>query len=298
MHHKGFADFGTTHSVREDTGIELVHSHVNARTAIVAAVVRRIRDGQVEIVRRREPELSAPDSRIHISLYLTVLPEDISVPRQARTGEPECRCVAQRHVDMSLDIQAIVFSAGQFHVGVELRLGFLRDVANRTAGIVAAEERALRPAQHLDPFHVHDAQYGARVARIVHLVDIEPDAAVEERRISKLPGATDGKCGDGIAGAERGTHTDVGNEIGDVFSVLESEPVEFQLIERRDGDGCLLQIEFAAFGGHDDLFQLLGGCRAGKELESGQKRQYDGEKSILFLEHSSIPPAETNEPLD
>ena len=207
--------------------------------------------------------MTARDGRIQISLCLTVFPEDIAVPRQARTCEPESRRVAQWHVDMALDIKATVFSAGQFHVGVELLLRFLRDVANRTAGIVAAEQCALGPAQHLHPFHVHDAQYGARVARIVHLVDIEPDAAVEECGVTKLSGAADGERGDRIAGAERGTHTDVRNEIGDVFGVLEAEPIELQLIESRDGNGGLLKIEFAAFRGDDDLLQLLAEGRSG-----------------------------------
>ena len=288
--HEGVADFGTTHAVGEDAGIELVHSHVNARAPIVVTVVRRIRNGQVEIIRRREPELSAPGGRIHISLGLAVLPEDIAVPRQARTGEPESRRVTQRHIDMPLDIKTVEFSAGQFHVGVELLLGFLRDIANCTAGIVAAEQRALGPAQHLDPFHVHDAQYGPRVTGIVHLVDIEPDAAVEERGIAKLPGAADGKGGNRIARAECRTHAHVRNEIGDVFSVLQTESIEFQLTERCDGDGCLLQIEFAAFGGHDDLFQRLAGDCGGEELQTGKNRQKDCEKGAMSIEHLKNPP--------
>ena len=290
MNHQGFADFGTTHTVREDGGIELVHSHVNARAPIVRTVVRRIRDGQVEIIRRREPELNASNGRIHIALCLAVFPEDIAVPRQAGTGEPESRRVAQWHVDMALDIEAVEFTADQFHVGVELLLRFLRDVANRTAGIVAAEQRTLGPAQHLDPLHVHDAQYGARVARIVHLVDIESDAAVEERSIAKLSSAADRKGGHGIASAECRTHAYVRNEIGDVFGVLESESIKLQLIESRDGDGCLLQIEFAAFRGHDDLFQFLAvGC-SGKELQTRQERQADCETGKWSIEHFGTPP--------
>ena len=78
-----------------------------------------------------------------------------------------------------------------------------------------------------------------------------------------MSGAADGERGDRIAGAERGTHTDVRNEIGDVFGVLEAEPIELQLIESRDGNGGLLKIEFAAFRGDDDLLQLLAEGRSG-----------------------------------
>src|SRR5690606_18484394 len=85
--------------------------------------------------------------------------------------------VAERHVEHAGDIEAIEVTAGHAHVRIFLRPGLLREHANRAAGAVAAEQRALRTAQHFDAFDVEDAHDGAGGTWHEHVVDVVAHAA-------------------------------------------------------------------------------------------------------------------------
>ena len=76
------------------------------------------------------------------------------------------------------------------------------DIFDRAADRVAAVERALRPAQHLDPLDVVNVEHGGLRAVEIDVVEIEADAGLEAGDRILLADAAD-EGGQGRVGAAR-----------------------------------------------------------------------------------------------
>src|SRR5690606_15251810 len=122
---------------------------------------------------------------------------------------------------------------------------------------IAAVERALRPAQHLDALDVVDLEHRALRTVQIDVVEVDADALLEARNGILLTDAANEGAQGGV-GAARSLERSVGSELGDLGYVDRATLAQFAGIERGDGNGDIQQPLLTPACGHDDRAAFLG----------------------------------------
>jgi hypothetical protein len=135
----------------------------------------------------------------------------------------------------------------------------LRRDVDRAADRVAAEQRALRPAQHLETLDVQHIEQRAHAACEVNAIDVDAHAGFERRREIVLPDSAD------VHGRDRSRRAvprivldrDVRRVAGNIDEIL--NPTAFQIggAERSDRDWRILQRLGALARRHEHFLQYL-----------------------------------------
>ena len=161
----------------------------------------------------------------------------------------------EREVADGFEVEAIVVAERHGDHARVVTLRNLRDQANRAADAVLAEQRALRPAQHLDALEIDEIHVGARDRAVVDVVDVDTDSGLEREAEVDLVQA---------AQADRVVRAEVARvaaEIGirdheaDVLDVLDAADLELLARERRDRDRRRLDVLLAITRGDDDFLE-------------------------------------------
>ncbi len=103
----------------------------------------------------------------------------IAVALQPGDRAADAERVADRQGHRADQVDLVVAAVGGAHPGVEFVAEPAGDIFERAADRVAAVERTLRPAQHLDPLDVENVEHRRLRAGDVDVVDIEADAGLE-----------------------------------------------------------------------------------------------------------------------
>jgi hypothetical protein len=135
-------------------------------------------------------------------------------------------------------------------------LGLPREHADRAAGAVTAEERALRAAQHLDALNVDQAHDGARRARHEDVVDVVADAALAGGAAAAAD-APNLERRRRVTRAARALDVEVRRDRRELEHVFDAAQLERVAVEAHDGDRRVLEIQLAALRRDDDLLELL-----------------------------------------
>ena len=207
--------------------------------------------GRLEARRRLETQVGPADVvRRAAQLLRAALDESPFV--EPRPLHAERQRGGNGHVQRPHHVEAAEVAGGDLGVAVEIvELGLARENSDRAAGRIAAEQRALGAAQHLDAVDVEHAQHRAAGARNVDAVDIQPDAALAGRPAA-AGNAADREARDRAAVAARGGDVEVRGERTEVREVLDSLRGDDFLGHRDDRDRGVLEVRLAALGRHDD----------------------------------------------
>ena len=157
-----------------------------------------------------------------------------------------------RQVDRAADQFLVIGTIGDLHVTADGFRRALEHDVDRAAGGVAPEQRALRPAQHLDAIDVEKGEVVAVLPRHVDVVDISADRRIEGGDSFGIAQAADiiGVCRS-KAGVVRSEH------VGDIIDQLQRcrDAALRQRIGRKgtDRDRHRLLAFTAALRGDDDV---------------------------------------------
>jgi hypothetical protein len=237
-----------------------------ARVGIVLGIVAGEADrdvvGRIELDRRP----GGPD------VAIVILQAGGEVVAEALAAEPGDRAAdlhAVHHRARGAEDQVELLIGADVGAGAEARLvgETAGDVLDRAADRVAAVERALRPAQHLDPLDVVNVEHGRLRAVEEDVVEIEADARLEAGDRILLADAAD-EGGQRGVGAARGLQRDVGRGVGDVGEVDRALALERLALISGDGDRHVDQI-FRPTPGRDDDVLLLGRAAFVERLVGG-----------------------------
>ncbi len=189
----------------------------------------------------------------HVGRLLVI---DIAVMPIGNEGRAHREIVGNRDVDHPARAEAVVAAADRLDAGVEtveLRLG--GDQADRADGRVAAEQRALRAAQHFDALHVVHQHRCALRTRRIDAVDIDRDFGVGDFGIGGVVADTAQRQQDRALVALL-REVQAWHVIGKPGHVANLLPVERRLAERGDRDRGLLEAGLALRRGHHDILEL------------------------------------------
>ena len=152
-----------------------------------------------------------------------VLAEAVAIHH--REGAADTENVAQR--DRGGDDRLALVVAAEGDAGIQLRIvaQAARDIFHRAADGVAAIERALGPAQHLDALDIEDIQHGGLRTVEIHIVEIDADARLEAGHRVLLADAAN-KGGQRGIRATRDFQRDVRRDLADLCQVVDAEIVE------------------------------------------------------------------------
>ena len=136
-------------------------------------------------------------------------------------------------------------------------LGFHRGDRYGAADGVAAEQRALRPAQHFQPLDIHDVENGAHRAGDVDAVHVETHARLGGGQKLFLTHAAQIDGGGVRRAAKAGVvlQGHAGHELGDLVEAGNAAVVQGFAGIGGNGDGRALQPFLPHAGRHHDLFQ-------------------------------------------
>ena len=256
------------------TGVEHIVQHRRARclprnqamAATRVAVILGIVAGDAHQHRRAiaahfEGGAAGPDILVIIVLPGgEILAE--AAARQAGKGTTQAHQVAdrRRHADDAIGL--IIAAIAALELEREVLRQHLRDIFDRAADRVAAIERALRPAQHLDPFDVIDVEQRALRPVEIDIVEIDADALFEAGNRILLADAAD-EGGQRRIGAARRLQRGVGGDIGEVADVDRPAPFQIGAGEGADRDRHRHQRFLTPAGSDDDagFFGVGGGHR-------------------------------------
>src|SRR5690606_35573515 len=129
------------------------------------------------LIARLPSELQPKNRMLGVPEILRSAPNVAVLTEPCRLGAKE-HFVAERHVDHARDVEVVEIAAGDAQVSFALRVRLSAEHADRAAGAVSAEQRALRAAKHLDTFHVENAHHRPRGPGHEDVVDVEPYAAL------------------------------------------------------------------------------------------------------------------------
>ncbi len=152
----------------------------------------------------REPQLAA--SRRHVVAAERVVGmvevADEPIPNPAQDGRAAAQpALHERPAHSCLGAQRLQVSEPDALRGGERLARRLRDHVQRAADRVAAVERPLRPAQHLDPLEVQEVAEHHRRPREVHAVQVHGRARVGAGEDDVRPDAADRELGEaGVLG--------------------------------------------------------------------------------------------------
>jgi hypothetical protein len=172
-----------------------------------------------------------------------VIAEAVAVEGCHRGAEAEP--VRDRTGDRPDEIGLVVGAVAAAQAHVEIVGKAARDVLDRTTDGIAAIQRTLRAAQHLDTLHVVDVQHRALRARQVDIIEVQGDALLEARQRILLADTADERRERGVGGTRR-LQGHAGDGLGELRDVL--GPRQGQLVtgQGRDGDRHILQALAAA----------------------------------------------------
>src|SRR3546814_2452434 len=97
--------------------------------------------------------------------------------------DPACKADAQRVGERSaqetFQFNRIEPAVGQRSTGRQVAGGLGRDIVDRAAGCILAEQRAMRPLEHFKPIEIERGQRCERRERERHLIKIDADRSEE-----------------------------------------------------------------------------------------------------------------------
>jgi hypothetical protein len=195
----------------------------------------------------------------------------VAVDLLRHAGDAHEHVVGHREVVAGLQIQAVRRAVGGLDAAGVVALRLLRDQADRAAEAVLAEQRALRPAQHLDAFEIEQVDGRAGERAVVDVVDVDADAGI--RGVDVVGGHHAAHADHRRRAAEAALRLDVGvrDHEAEVFDVVQALFLEPLAGHRGDGQRRVLQVLHAIGGGDDDFFEfcLDGGCRRAGRARQG-----------------------------
>src|SRR5690606_17646507 len=180
--------------------------------------------------------------------------------------------VAERHVDHARDVEVIEIAAGDAQVSFALRVRLSAEHADRAAGAVSAEQRALRAAKHLDTFHVENAHHRPRGPGHEDVVDVEPDAALSGCT-SSAAYAANLVIRRRITRASRTLDIEVRGGVRELHHVAYALELQALPRERDDRDRRILKRHLAPLGRDDDFFELRVSRTGGKRTAADETEQ-------------------------
>ena len=251
----------------------------------VGIVADPVRGQAEEQVRSRLPFGGDPGGEHVLVVMLVAGVEILAIAVALQPGDraADAERVADRQSHRADQVDLVVAAIGRPHPRVELMAEPAGDVFERAADRVAAVERALRPAQHLDPLDVEDVEHRRLRARDIDVVDIEADAGLEAPERVLLADAAD-EADQGRVGAARDLQRSVRRALHHRGEVDRALVLERLAVERGDRDRHVLQALRAAAGGDDDIgvarSALLRAVRIGERglfLRIGGRRLVLGE---------------------
>ncbi|MNS75991.1 hypothetical protein D3C72_1095230 [compost metagenome] len=215
-------------------------------------------------------------------------------------GDAQRHVVGKRDIDHALRLQVALVAHGD--AGRAHELGRARRGRHEVDGAgrgIAAVQRALRSARHLDVRQVVHQRRGALRTRRIHAVDIKGDSRVAQLRVV---GRTDAAHVDVHAARVAMLLDDeAGHHGGQRRQILDLVVLQGVLVEGGDGQRRLLHEGIAARGRDDDAVHLFG-CRLCRvrggsllghggaaaqqdELGEGRMRQAEGDGIAFELLH-------------
>ena len=205
----------------------------------------------------------------------------VAVLLEARGLRAEVDPIRDRHVDHGADVAVIEVAARELQVAVELVAGLPREHADRTAGAVAPEERALGAAQHLDALHVQHPHHGTGRARHEHVVDVEPHAALA-RGAAAPADASNLIVRRRVARAARALDVQIRRGSGELEHVAHALVFQGLAGEGDHGDGRVLQRHLAPLRGDDDFLEILRARRRPCGDARGERSEHaDGARWLM-----------------
>ena len=221
--------------------------HAQTRTPAVVLVVALTRGGVLGIA-------------------VVVLPVGRDLEGQAGRG---------RQVDRATHHLALVRAEAGFEEAAGRVARILHDNGNRAAGGVAAEQCALRPAQHLDPLDIEEAEVVGVLAADIDVIDIGADRRIEGCDRFRVADPAQvigvGRTQAGVVEAHQVRH-----ELGHIQRGVDPARLQRFGIEGRNRDRHVLYAFGAALGGDDDVLKpLVIVCRflrLGRGGQHGDKR--------------------------
>ena len=164
-----------------------------------------------------------------------------------------------------------------------VELGLVRDVPDHAGLGTGAEQRALRPLEHLDAVEIGRIDVEVAVRHLSALVvqinrDIRPKTG-RGTTLARLRAGREAAHEDFALPRSAARARDVRQELDVIVEGRDVELGQRLRRERLDGDGDVLDVLAASLGGDDDLIETAGvGCRGreGRSAENGADREGQG----------------------
>jgi hypothetical protein len=183
-----------------------------------------------------------------------VVPAAIQVAELAREPCGGFRAEVERRGGLQVDQVVAAIGRGGIAVGSPAQGGLLGDVVDGAAGGVAAEQRVLGPAQHLDALHVEQAER-AGVRRVHgHVVHVR---AHRGRGVTEELVRADASNHDVLAQGVLDHDVQVGRELDDAGNGLHLHALELPAGKGLHGHRHVLEGLLALLRGDGDLFQQV-----------------------------------------
>ena len=232
----------------DETGGETMAA---ARLAVVLGIVARdAQQHRLAIAAQLQRAARRPDVLVIVVLSRRQVRAEAAA-REPRERTADAHDVANGRGDGDDPVSLIVAAIGALDLERELLRELLGHIFDRAADRIAAVQRALRPAQHLDALDIIDIQHGRLRTVEVDVVQIDAHALLETGyRILLADAADEGR--ERRVRPARGFQRDVGHHGGNVGHVERAALVELGAAEGGNRDRHIDQSLLAAAGGHDD----------------------------------------------
>jgi len=280
-----------------ERGVGTAQAHAQA-VGLVAHVGRRQVDGDVG--RGQPGQAAAQGGLVDVAQALPGVA--VVLPGAALFGDGG-QATQQDGIDLARDVafQAVAVVGAVFgaEAGVALGGGGVGDDVHRAAGGVAAVQRALRAAQHLDARDVEHRALGGDRVGVGHFVDIDADRRGVVARVFAGADAADAELR--LAAAELAVDLHVGHDVLDVVDDVDALFLQRLAADHAERDAHVLAGLRAALGGDDDVFEHggvgRGGGRFGRRRLGDGEGQYGAGRADEETLHGSIHRAGAREPL-
>ena len=194
---------------------------------------------------------------------------------KAAARQPRARCadahqIGKRHARGNHRLGLVIAAIGDPRLERRVLRQRLGHIFDRAADRVAAIERALRAAQHLDALDIIDIEHGGLWPVEIDIVEIDADALLETgNRVLLADAADEGR--EGRVGPARWFQCGVGRGLADIGNVDRALLLQLFCRERGDGDRNIDLPFFAEAGGDDDKAFIRALIRrfAGLGMEAG-----------------------------
>ena len=262
---------------RDDVGAE------DLAAAVQAPSVHVEEDG--EGVRRLDQELRA--GRVLLELADALLDVGVVevlghvVAGLVEAGDPEADPVRDRSADRALDVHRVEGAVGGAQVAVELFRGPHALELDEARRRVAPEQRALRPAQHLDAVGVEDGEALERRVLQHDAVVVHADGLVRVEVEVRVAVAADVEAREGAPEGTLAVEARRAARQGEDAPAPGHDVVEFLRADHVHGQGHVLKALLRLGRGDDDLVHLRArgggdGEREGGGAEGGGETGHGG----------------------